>query len=91
MTTTEKFPGPWEVRKLLDGYKVVAADGRCLAMFCAQPNSTSTLSDEDAFCLAGAFAKIGGIPVQAEGVDAADQQLRAVRQTQRKVSLKTRL
>lgn len=59
MILTDKFPGAWQVHKLLDGYKVVSADGRCLAIFSAQPTSNSTLTFEDAHDLAKAFARLG--------------------------------
>lgn len=59
MTLFGKFPGPWQVQKVLDGYKVVSSDGQCLAMFYAQPGSNSPLTTEDACELATAFAHLG--------------------------------
>lgn len=78
MSITDKFPGPWKVAKLLDGYKVVSADGRCLAMF-APSRSESALSCEDAQLLATAFAELGAPQLHSTHPQEAEHELPVVR------------
>ena len=50
-----KFLKPWIVKPVLDGFKVMSADGICLAIF----HSTEQVTKADAEAFAKAFAAFG--------------------------------